>query len=659
MKRKTRFLGVFLTVAISLVLISFYAEASMRFSGKNIHDVFREANTGSLVGLKLGCGDDSADTQVLFNKSEVCTGEAALTWDYTNDLFTIAPGALTSVTVERSSISSSARTLTLTDGTTITNQRINQFLAPVINGVAAGGTETVTNASTLFIDGPPAGSNIIFTNPYSFWINTGDVSLGMSGEISRIRTLNQTSSNTSGKSISILTGNGNGSGLGGDITIQAGNSGATGSGGDVDLIAGVDAGSIDITSGNGGNNIKSGGFLTLTSGDAFTLGDGGYVIFNPGEGAGNGGIPGIVQINAPDGIYPNGLTTWYLLQLKDRTSSSIVSGGTATGITSLMIEEQTIDGILGGTTETCVNCSALYLEGAPTGSNITYTDPADIMFGKSITSYPRAVIKVEDQTSTNTNGKGLLIETANGSGSGGGGSFSFTTGDGGTTGISGNMTFTIGTSTGTNKNGGDVSFVLGNTTGSGTGGNFLLDRTDVTGITVEQIVSQFKNTSIGLADTTTIADQRTFQFLAPTINGVAAGGAEVVTNSSTIYINAAPSGSDITLTNPYALWIDAGDFRSDGHIIDGGSSPTLSACGTTPSISGGDHGGKITIGTGVTISCTATFAATYDNAPACVIAGDNTAVTYATTTSTSALTITSSADMASDVLSYICVGYGT
>lgn len=106
-------------------------------------------------------------------------------------------------------------------------------------------------------------------------------------------------------------------------------------------------------------------------------------------------------------------------------------------------------------------------------------------------------------------------------------------------------------------------------------------------------------------------------------------------------------------------------FNSDsilevaGHITTEGTAPTLSLCGTTPAIVGNDSAGTITIGTGVTTACTVTFAASFANAPACVITGDNTAVTYAITArSTTAFTFSSSADMASDVVAYICIGRG-
>jgi len=90
-------------------------------------------------------------------------------------------------------------------------------------------------------------------------------------------------------------------------------------------------------------------------------------------------------------------------------------------------------------------------------------------------------------------------------------------------------------------------------------------------------------------------------------------------------------------------------------ITSTGTAPALSSCGTSPSITGTDTAGKVTIGSGATTSCTVTFTA-FTNAPSCTVTGDNNAIGYAGTTSATALTITSSADMASDVINYICIG---
>ncbi len=90
----------------------------------------------------------------------------------------LSPAARSSVTTEKSQFLGSAQTITINSGATLADQRQYFFTAPVINGVAGGGTETVTNASTVYISGAPAGSNITFTNgPYSLFVDDGHVRL--------------------------------------------------------------------------------------------------------------------------------------------------------------------------------------------------------------------------------------------------------------------------------------------------------------------------------------------------------------------------------------------------------------------------------------------------------------------------------------------------
>ena len=102
-----------------------------------------------------------------------------------------------------------------------------------------------------------------------------------------------------------------------------------------------------------------------------------------------------------------------------------------------------------------------------------------------------------------------------------------------------------------------------------------IDTPDASSITAEQIQLRSSATAQTLTDGTTIADWRNNQFIAPTLNGVAAGGTETVTNASTLYIDAAPSGSNITITNPYALFVDAGNARFDGLLIAGSANEVL------------------------------------------------------------------------------------
>lgn len=133
-----------------------------------------------------------------------------------------------------------------------------------------------------------------------------------------------------------------------------------------------------------------------------------------------------------------------------------------------------------------------------------------------------------------------------------------------------------------------------------------------------------------------------------------------IPSGQSYYIGVDNSNSDKLLFGKGTAVGTTPSFGTDTtlHLITFGSVPTPSACGTSPSISGNDNAGKITVGTGTVTSCTVTFATAYNtNAPACVVSGDNTAVAYMATTTGSVLTITSSADMNSDVLSYICLAH--
>lgn len=147
--------------------------------------------------------------------------------------------------------------------------------------------------------------------------------------------------------------------------------------------------------------------------------------------------------------------------------------------------------------------------------------------------------------------------------------------------------------------------------------------------------------------------------LSPTINYAGGGAGSYEISYIAVTETALPSGK-----NYLARWLAGSAGNQDifavtntSHIETGqATAPALSACGTAPAIVGTDANGKVTIGTGVTTSCTVTFDTAYTNAPPCMVSGDNTAVTYVATTSTTVLTIASSADMASDVVGYICMG---
>lgn len=68
-----------------------------------------------------------------------------------------------------------------------------------------------------------------------------------------------------------------------------------------------------------------------------------------------------------------------------------------------------------------------------------------------------------------------------------------------------------------------------------------------------------------------LTNQRVVKIVAPTLAFV---GASTVTNAATVYIDNAPTaGTNATITNAYALWVDAGATRLDGRLGLNGNQP--------------------------------------------------------------------------------------
>lgn len=102
-----------------------------------------------------------------------------------------------------------------------------------------------------------------------------------------------------------------------------------------------------------------------------------------------------------------------------------------------------------------------------------------------------------------------------------------------------------------------------------------------------------------------------------------------------------------------------GTFNVNAHIVTAGSSPSLSSCGTSPTISGNDNAGKVTIGTGgVTTTCVLTFNQTWTTAPSCFANNETSIVLVQAVSTTTTVTLNVTLPFgASDVVSYNCVGY--
>lgn len=108
-----------------------------------------------------------------------------------------------------------------------------------------------------------------------------------------------------------------------------------------------------------------------------------------------------------------------------------------------------------------------------------------------------------------------------------------------------------------------------------------------------------------------------------------------------------------------AVDMNTAQINEIGRLDGAGTAPTLSSCGTTPTITGNNTAGKVTVGTGTVTSCTVTFSTVgsevFSVAPACHVTGDTAATNYVAATSATVLTITSDVTMDTDVVMYACI----
>jgi hypothetical protein len=85
------------------------------------------------------------------------------------------------------------------------------------------------------------------------------------------------------------------------------------------------------------------------------------------------------------------------------------------------------------------------------------------------------------------------------------------------------------------------------------------------------------------------------------------------------------------------------------------TAPALTSCGTSPTISGTDTAGTVTMGTGTPTGCVITFNVAYTTAPHCVVTWIATPLaSQSYVTSATAITLTQTAT-SSNVVKYMCM----
>lgn len=131
------------------------------------------------------------------------------------------------------------------------------------------------------------------------------------------------------------------------------------------------------------------------------------------------------------------------------------------------------------------------------------------------------------------------------------------------------------------------------------------------------------------------------------VNSVLWGARELrdTTGNVVFYWGAAGAGSPVV----------AGQLLMDTY---NGNNPSITAgCGTTPSVSGVDGAGQITVGTGGATSCTMTFGNTWIVQPHCSVTSRTDFVTIKVNPGVSSVVISTNGTFsAGSVLDYICVG---
>jgi hypothetical protein len=110
-----------------------------------------------------------------------------------------------------------------------------------------------------------------------------------------------------------------------------------------------------------------------------------------------------------------------------------------------------------------------------------------------------------------------------------------------------------------------------------------------------------------------LALQRAFRVAAPTYVGNN-GTPLTITTAATVYIDAAPTqGADITLTNTYALLVDAGRVRFDGAVVQNAIPVVQSTTDAAPAPTINTPAGVVTVANGATtvsVTCAACTATT-------------------------------------------------
>jgi len=151
---------------------------------------------------------------------------------------------------------------------------------------------------------------------------------------------------------------------------------------------------------------------------------------------------------------------------------------------------------------------------------------------------------------------------------------------------------------------GEINILPRNTAGDGGGTPFYIETPARTAMTasIEQSGVWFDVTPTKQWATGALTNQREIMIERPTYAFV---GASTITNAATVYIENAPAaGTNATITNAYALWVDDGAVRLDGTLEHNGS--LVGLYGVAPVAQSATYGGITNVTTDRTYDANST-----------------------------------------------------
>lgn len=152
--------------------------------------------------------------------------------------------------------------------------------------------------------------------------------------------------------------------------------------------------------------------------------------------------------------------------------------------------------------------------------------------------------------------------------------------------------------------------------------------------------------------TTTISTIATSTFSGPLGVGTSTPKAFLAVQGSTAFqtplLFLVASSSPTATTSVFSI-------DNAGHVSIPGPSPTISACGTNPSVIGSDTAGTITAGTGTVTSCLLTFTAAYSAPPVCFANVKSVGLLIRPESATQSVTFTAASTFATEKIDYFCL----